>query len=207
MTADDFRSLRDPRSRRDFFRVTGLTMAGGSAVFVAACGDEDDEDAGGTSGGGGSSSDVRILNSALDLELSAVAAYTAGAALLEGDALSVGKQFLAHEQEHADGLTEAIRQLGGKPNKAKTKDEYAKELGFAKLKSQKDVLDFALDLENMAIAAYVDAIPKLSGAELRQTGASIVSNEAEHVSVLIGALNPDDPAAQVPDAFVTGERA
>ena len=206
MTSDDFRFLRDARSRRSFFRVTGLTLAGGSAVFVAACGDDDDEEpASAGADTGGSSADVKILNSALDLELAAVAAYTAGASLLKGDALEVGKQFLAHEQEHADGLTGAIKQLGGTPNKAKTKDQYAEQLGLSRLKDQRDVLEFAVDLENMAIAAYVDAIPRLSSAELRQTGASIVSNEAEHVSVLIGALDPGDPAKQVPDAFVTGK--
>lgn len=205
---DEFRFLRDPRSRRSFFRVSGLTMAGGSAVFLAACGDDDDDTAADTATDtGGGASDVKILNSALDLENAAVAAYTAGAGLLKGDALAVGKQFLAHEQEHADGLAQAIKQLGGTPNKPKPKAEYATELGFAKLKSQEDVLRFAVDLENMAIAAYVDAIPKLSSGELRQTGASIVSNEAEHVSVLIGALNPNDPAKQVPDAFVTGTQA
>lgn len=205
MTADDFRFLRDPRSRRDFFRVTGLTMAGGGAVFIAACGD-DHETGGSTTDGGGTAADVRILNAALELENTAVAAYAAGAGLLKGEALDVGKQFLAHEQEHADGLAEAVRQLGGTPRKPKTREAYAEQLGLANLKDQSDVLEFALDLENMAISACVDAIPKLSSPQLRQTGASIVSNEAEHVSVLIGALEPDAPAKQVPDAFVTGKR-
>ena len=66
------------------------------------------------------------------------------------------------------------------------------------------MLRFAVDLENTVIEAYLDAIPKLSSPDLRQTGAAIVSNEAEHISVLLGALNPGDPAAQVPNAFVTG---
>jgi bacterioferritin (cytochrome b1) len=199
---EDFLRLRDARSRRDFFRFSGLTVAGGSVVFLAACGDDDDDDEGGISNTGGDSdgggADVQILNAALDLENTAIAAYTAGAALLKGEVLKAGKQFLGHEQEHADGLTQAIRDLGGTPNKAKSTEEYAK--GFPKLGSQRDVLEFAVDLENMAVKAYLDAIPKLSSGELRQTGAAIVSNEAEHISVLLGALG----MPQVPDAFVTG---
>ena len=55
------------------------------------------------------------------------------------------------------------------------------------------MLRFAVDLENTAVEAYLDAIPRLSSADLRQTAAAIVSNEAEHISVLLGALNPGDP--------------
>jgi rubrerythrin len=205
MQPAEFLRLRDPRSRRDFFRVAGLTTVGGSAAFLAACGG-DGKDGGTTPRStGDGQGDVRILNAALDLENTAIAAYTTGATLLKGDALAVGKQFLGHEQEHAAGLSQAIRDLGGTPNKAKSAEEYAQ--GFPSLRSQRAVIDFAIDLENMAIAAYIDAIPKLSSAELRQTGAAIVSNEAEHVSVLIGALRPGDAEAQVRDAFVTGRRA
>jgi rubrerythrin len=187
-------------SRRDFFRLTGLTAVGGSVLFVAACGDDDDENA--PPMASPSERDVRILNSALDLENTAIAAYTAGAALLKGPVLKVGRQFLAHEREHAAGLTQAIKELGGTPNRPRRTEEYVRQ--FPNLMSQQDVLRFAVDLENTAVEAYLDAIPKLSSAELRQTGAAIVSNEAEHISVLLGALNPGDPAAQVPDAFVTG---
>ena len=193
------RFLRDPLSRRRFFRMSGVSLAGGSAVFLAACGDDEDTAmTGGTSTAGksGGEGDVAILNSALDLELMAVAAYTAGAGLLKGDVLAVGKQFLEHEQEHADGLAQAIKDLGGTPNKAK--DSY----DFPELKSQKDVLNFAVDLENTAVAAYIDALGKISDPKLRGTAAAIVTNEAEHIAVLLGALGQD----QVPDAFVTGKK-
>src|SRR4051794_7200674 len=114
--------LRDPVSRRRFVQATGVTFAGGSAVFLAACGGSDDgattsvSTMGATSGTGG---DIAILNGALGLEHPAVFAYTAGAPLLSGDALAVGKQFLEQEQEHADGLAKAITQLGGMPVKPK----------------------------------------------------------------------------------------
>ncbi|HEX8123873.1 MAG TPA: hypothetical protein VF549_21670, partial [Solirubrobacteraceae bacterium] len=81
MDIDSF--LRDPLSRRRFFHMSGVGVAGGSAVFLSACSDDtknpvlgpDESD----------EADVEILNSALDLELMVVAAYKAGAAQLKGD--------------------------------------------------------------------------------------------------------------------------
>jgi rubrerythrin len=192
MDIDGF--LRDSLSRRRFFHMAGVSVAGGSAMFLAACGDAtkplvetgaDESD----------QADVEILNGALDLELMAVAAYKAGAGQLRGSLLQVGKLFLSQEQEHADGLSAAIKDAGGKPNRAKSAYD------FPELRSQLDVLKFAVDLENTAIAAYIDALPKLSKGDLRSTAASIITNEAEHVSVLLDALGRN-PA---PSAFVTGK--
>jgi rubrerythrin len=201
----DFMHLRDGRSRRDFFRLCGLTGAGGSVALLAACGGDGD----GKSSKSPSEAvirerqDIKMLNGALDLENTAIAAYTAGAALLKGDALKIGKTFLAHEKEHARALEQAIREAGGTPGKPKSKAEY--EQGFPTLKSQADVLRFAADLENVAIAAYLDAIPRLSRGALRQSAAAIMSNEAEHEAVLQGAISGGDVKRQVPDAFVTGK--
>ncbi len=193
MDFDSF--LRDPQSRRRFFQLSGVSVAAGSAVFLSACGDDtknpvlgpDESD----------EADVELLNSALDLELMAVAAYKTGAAQLKGDLLAIGKRFLEHEQEHADGLMSAIKDAGGTPNRAK------QSYDFPELSSETDVLRFALDLENTAIAAYIDALPKLGEGDLRATATAIVANEAEHVAVLLGALGEQ----QVPDAFVVGKVA
>lgn len=194
MDIDTF--LRDELSRRRFFRGAGLSVAGGSAMFLAACGDDEDDDSKSATKTG-DEADVEILNSALDLELMAVAAYKGGAKLLKGAVLEAGQTFLEHEQEHADGLSTAIKDLGGRPNKAKSSYD------FPQLRNQEDVLKFAVDLENTAVAAYIDALPKLTDGSLRATAAAIVTNEAEHISVLLGALN----LPQVPSAFVVGKRA
>jgi rubrerythrin len=191
------RFLRDPLSRRRFFRTAGVSVAGGSAMFLAACGDDTKSPNSATAPDESDQADAEILNSALDLELMAVAAYKAAAPLLKGEVLKVGKRFLEHEQEHADGLMSAIKGAGGTPNRAKASYD------FPRLRSQADALRFAVDLENTAIAAYIDALPKLGKGDLRATAAAIVSTEAEHVAVLLGALGEQ----QVPDAFVVGRVA
>jgi len=192
MDLDSF--LRDPRSRRRFFRMSGMGVAGGSAVFLAACSDDtknpvrlgpDESD----------QADVEILNGVLDLELMAVAGYKTGAAQLRGEALQIGKLFVEQEQEHADELASAIKDAGGTPNRAKSSYD------FPELRSQRDALRFAVELENTAVAAYIDALPKFTSTDLRGTASAILTTEAEHISVLLGALGR--PAAA--RAFVTGE--
>ena len=192
------RFLADPSSRRSFFRGAGVLVAGSSATFLAACGSGSDT---AKSGFGGmqnvdtENADVEILNSALDLEHMAVAAYTAGAKLLKGDTLRTGKHFLAQETEHADALAQAIKALKGTPNRARSSYD------FPKLASQSDVLRFAITLENTAVAAYIDALPKLSNPDLRATAAAIATNEAEHIAVLLGVQGKP----QTPTAFVKGQ--
>ncbi|HWC25556.1 MAG TPA: ferritin-like domain-containing protein, partial [Solirubrobacteraceae bacterium] len=129
--------MSDRLSRRRFLRLSGAGAAGGSAGLLAACGD----------GGGGPAvapgpdesdqADIEILNGVLDLELRAIEAYKTGAAQLTGSALEVVKRFLAQEQEHADGLSQAIEDMGGTPNEPKASYD------FPQLRSQRDVLRFA----------------------------------------------------------------
>ena len=193
---------RGRHSRRSFFKASGVTAAGGSATFLAACGSGSGSSTAPTSSSG--NADVDILNSALDLENVAIATYTAGAPLLRGKVRAYGRQLLAQEREHARGLEQAIRDLGGLPNKAKPAAAYAAQRPA--LRDERDVLVLAKDLENTAIAAYIDAIPKLSDGSLRGTVAAIVTDEAEHVAILLEALgNP--PIAQTPDAFVVGRKS
>ncbi len=194
------------RSRRDFLELAGVTTAAGASVFIAACGGDEDEDRSPATRGDTARSrlDVRILNSALDLENTAIAAYRAGGPLLEGPALETAKRFLEQEVEHASGLRQALAKVGGTPSEPKSAEEYARS--FPEMRNQTDMLRFAIDLERTAVAAYVDAVPKLSRGELRQTAAAIASNEAQHLSLLLGALGGEDPDRQVPDAFVVGHK-
>jgi rubrerythrin len=194
MDIDSF--LRNPQSRRRFFERSGVLVGavGGPAMFLAACGDSATTPKAVTGPDESDEADVEILNGALDLELMSVAAYKTGAGHLRGQMLEVVKRFLEQEQAHADGLATAITDAGGRPNRPKSAYD------FPAMRSQTGVLRFAVDLENTAIAAYVDALPKLTEGDLRATVASIITNEAEHVAVLLDALG-EDP---IPSAFVTG---
>jgi rubrerythrin len=189
--------LHDAGSRRAFFRASGVSLVGGSAVFLAACGSGKKTSSGSAAAGGTADGDIAILNSALDLENMAIFVYTSGARLLRGDALKVAKTFLGHEKAHAQGIARAIRSQGGTPNRPKVAYDVGKPA------SQHEVLKLAEKIENVAVAAYVDAIPKLGDSKLRATAAAIATTEAEHIAVLRSALG--HPA--VPTAFVTGTRA
>lgn len=194
MDTDGF--LRDPLSRRRLFASTGIGLAGGSATLVAACGGADKPTGSDAKTRDQSdAADVEILNGVLDLELMGIAAYKAAAGSLAGHELTIVKGFLEQEQEHVDVLTLAIRDAAGTPNRAKSRYD------FPRMSSQRDALRFAVSLENTAVAAYIDALPKLTRNELRGTASAIVTTEAEHVSVLLGALG--EPP--VPHAFATGE--
>jgi rubrerythrin len=188
------RIIRDPLTRRRFFGRAGVTFAGGSAVFLSACGSSQDlkdeqEQLADTPEG-----DVAILNDALSLELTAVEAYSQALPLLQGAVAAVGASFLEQEREHVAAIQRAVKDLGGRPTKA------VQEFDLSDVRSQDEALQFANNLENVAIAAYVDSIPKLSSGDLRTTAAQIVTNEAEHVTVLQAALgNPP-----VASAFVSG---
>jgi rubrerythrin len=184
--------LRDPLSRR---RLLAMTAAGASAALVAGCADDTKNPAVKTAPDETDTADVELLNSMLDLEFMTVAAYKAAAAKLSGSALQAAKGFLEQEQEHADTLTRAIRDLKGVPNRAKSS-----AYDFRPLSSQRDTLRFAVDFENNAIAAYMDVLPKLSAGEIRSTISGILTCEAEHACVLLGELGAD----QVPSAFVVG---
>jgi rubrerythrin len=189
--------LRDPLSRRRLLGMAGVAVAGASGALLAGCGDDTKNPATRTAPDESDAADVELLNSVLDLELMVVDAYKAGAARLRGRTLQLAKGFLEQEQEHADALADAIRELGGRPNGPKSSYE------FPRLRSGHAALRFAVDLENTVIAAYIDALPKFSQADLRSMATAIVTCEAEHIAVLLGALG--EP--QVPAALVTGRAA
>lgn len=188
------RIIRDPLTRRRFFGSAGVTFVGGSAVFLSACGSSQDLKDEQEQLADTPEEDVAILNDALSLELTAVEAYTQALPLMRGAVAAVTAEFLSQEREHAAAIERAIRDLGGRPTKE------IQEFDLSDVRTQEEALHFADNLENVAIAAYVDSIPKLSSGDLRTTAAQIAANEAEHVTVLQAALgNPP-----VASAFVSG---
>lgn len=143
---------------------------------------------------GSSAADVDILNVALGLESLQVAAYRRALPHLDGGVAVVARRFLAQERTHADALAAAIERLGGTPARGR------QPAPLPAATDRAGALELALRVEQMAIGAYLDAIPKLADAGLRARAASILTVEAEHVAVLRGALG----RSPTPEAFVTG---
>jgi rubrerythrin len=197
---DTFCTLASGRRRHDASMLTRralLHASGGGALALTACGDGDE------TGKGASEEelrqrDLRLFGSALDMENTMLAAYAAGGELLRGGDRDTVAAVVRQERAHARRLAAAIRERGGEPNPPKTPDEYARS--FPRLRTGRDVLRFAVDLENAAIRLYLESMPFLSEPELRQTAAAISTSEAGHAALLRGELG----RPQVPDAFVTG---
>jgi rubrerythrin len=143
-------------------------------------------------------SDAAILGALLDQEYSSIAAYRLLAAKLHGSPAAAARRFGGQEQRHADALSRAIGRLGATPSPARPASEYA--AGFPKLRSGRDALSFALDVETTAVAAYSDALGKIATDAARVLAASILVTEAEHAAVVLGDLG----RPQVPEPFVTG---
>ena len=183
------------RSRRDLLRrgiAIGGTVVAASSIpallrvrnaFAAADGDG------------------QILEAAIRLEQTAVFAYDTAikSGLLDTKTRGIARLFRGQEKEHEDALTAAVVGFGGRApaTPITTRDV----MGLDGLKSQRDVLRFAVELETMAVAAYYDAHRKLRDARLLQTGASIMANEGQHLVILRQALK----VQAVPSAFETGK--
>jgi ferritin-like protein len=179
----------DGVSRRLLLRGAGAAAAGS----IAACGKDDQTT---TQSGGieGTESDVGTLRGALAIELTAITAYERGLPLLAGARRRASELFLAQEQEHADALTKAITQLGGNATAEIIPLDYRRLSGPR-------FLDLATRVADAGIGVYLDAVPRLSSGDLRATVATMLTDEAEHLSVLLGFLG----RPQAPNALVSGD--
>jgi rubrerythrin len=142
--------------------------------------------------------DLTILSSLLETARTAIAGYEAGLDVLAGRGREIGRSFLDHERQHALGLEQAIRSLGGEPPRARRPADYAS--GFRRPTRPTEALELALRLERMSVMAYLRAIPRLSDPRLRQTAAVINTTAAEHLAVLRGELG----RVEAPEALVGG---
>jgi hypothetical protein len=183
-------SEADPSSRRGLLRAAGAGLAG---AILAACGSQSIR-AQVQNSRPVLHSDVDLLNRLLHLEHVAIAAYTAGIPLLAPATHKAGQLFLNDEISHAGDIAGLVRAAGGKP--IKPAPSYA--LGHPR--TSQEVLTLLDNVENMQIAAYVDAIAVLEPGTLKQQVASILANDAQHLAVVRAALG--QPA--IPSAFVTG---
>ena len=115
--------------------------------------------------------------------------------LLEKPVLAVAIKFQDDHKVHRDRLIAAITRLGGTPVQEKSLAEYAQTLQVSKLKSQADVLDFAMGLERGAVNAYLGIIPSFADRGLAKLAGQLAADESGHFIVLTQALGRQLPAA------------
>ena len=168
---------------------------------LAACGEEEDPKPA-VAPPTPRENDAILFNRILDLELALVAAYELGLPLLRGEAAREGRRLLAQERLHVRAVSDLVAHLGGSPKQPRREQDYRSQ--FPVPETERDMLRFAVDLENKTIKAYGDSVARLRFPRHRRLAASIMAGEAQHSAVLRGFLHPGDPSAQVPEAFVTG---
>lgn len=190
--ANTIRSMRPGRGRAGpVLALLGVAIA----LLAFGCGGE--------SGGGGSidtdkAADLEILNVALSQELTMIDVYSEVLPRLEGQSRAVARQFRAQEQEHVNGLTKAIRGLGGE------REGEAEEVDLSDLKSERDTLLRLYEMTSLQLTHFLDDVTHLTMRAPQSFAASMAANEAQHLVVfrrLLGA----GLLESVPEAFDTGE--
>jgi hypothetical protein len=163
------------------------------AAALASCG----------SGGGTTAAvpdreaDVEILNGIFSRQSAAVDAYDRTLSHLGGRNLALARVFRAQEQEHIDAIVKALRGLGGRA------EPEAEEIATKNLKAEADYLAFLYELESATIDAELSAISKLSASWPRSLLASIVADQAQHLTLLRGMMGAR-PIDTIPGAFENG---
>lgn len=180
-------------SRRRLLQGAGAGTAASGAILLAGCGSTSlrarAQRAGPVAG-----SDVELLNGLLDLENQTIAAYTAGIPLLGPSAAPAARQFLEQELSHAGELAGLVKQAHAKP--LEPNPNY--NLGHPR--NGTEVLMLLHELERRQLTAYFQTIPRIAGGSLRASVATIVANDAQHISILRSQLG----LSPVPAAFASG---
>lgn len=198
------------RGRRHFIRKGMIAGAASAVAMMAASGvvlgqdkemkkekEKKEKDKGGKKGKGGGEGDVAILNVALGLEYKAIFAYNtaAGLGLLSDGTKAVAVLFRDQHEEHASIEADTVKKMGGTPVARQDKYDLGDTSG---LKSEKDILAFALGLEQQAAGIYLAQAANFMTKELIPVVAGIGANEAQHAALLRSALG-ENP---VPGAVV-----
>ncbi|HZN13320.1 MAG TPA: ferritin-like domain-containing protein [Acidimicrobiales bacterium] len=197
-------------TRRGFLIGAGAALG---AVALAACGGDDKKKAvsGGTSNLSG---DLAVAALAAGLENLAVATYQAGLdaatagklGAVPGAVATFAKTAQSHHRDHAAAWNGILTSAG----KAKvtgvdlTVKSAVVDPGFANVKNVVDLAKFALGLEDVAAATYLNGIQNaLTSKGAIQTAISIQPVEMQHSAILNFVLGQEP----VPAAFATTQGA
>ncbi|MEO5951618.1 MAG: ferritin-like domain-containing protein, partial [Chloroflexia bacterium] len=134
--------------------------------------------------------DLDIVQFALTLEHLETAAYRAvnASGLLSGTAKDLFAAFGDHEAQHVEALTKVVTSLGGTPVKAQA------SYNLPQVKSQDEILQLFITVEEVGAGAYLGAAPLLQDKGLLLAAGSIHNVEAMHASTLKALVNDPMPS-------------
>ncbi len=202
--------------RRGFLRVGGASILAGAVL--AACGGEerppDDTQPGrnGTNTTFAPDMDVVILRTASSLERFAVAVYdtTLKSGLMKAAPVEAAATlFKAQHLEHAELIEDATNRIaeGMAFTTANPAVTNTLRLRIEGLKTERDVVQLAYDVESVTAATYLSTVGGYADTSLNATIMSVAGVEGRHVAVLGGILkstaSPQFPA----DGFQTNNGA
>jgi Ferritin-like domain len=122
--------------------------------------------------------DVDVLNGVLATEQRSIAYYIAVTPLLSGSNHRAASTFLRQDLLHSGIIDKLITAAGGQSRRPDSAYPLPSSTRPAAILSEVQTL------EDEQIRAYVHAIPLLSSAEVRQSMASLLANDAQHVAVI-----------------------
>ncbi len=187
------------KSRRTFFKKSGIGLAS-AGVLLAACNGDDDEmltnetvDLG--------SGDAGILNYAYALEQLEAAFYDQ---VLKGgyyasataDEKAVLADLEAHERAHREFLKTAINSV------AKAIPDLEVDFSTINFGNRDSVLGTAKAFEDLGVSAYNGAGMLLKNADYLLVAGKIVSVEARHAAVIRSLIEPGNPRAFAGDDVI-----
>jgi hypothetical protein len=192
--------VRGLASRRQLLAASGAALASGTALALAGCSAQQDHTVRvGLLAPPARQRDILMMHRSLSLEFRTVAAYTAGIPQLSGSIRRSAVQFLHQELSHMTRLGALVKRAGGKPYGRADSYDFGHP-GGPPHATERDILVLLHALERAQVTEYLAAIPQLAPGPVRAEFGAMLTDQAQHISVLREALG----LPPVPFALVNG---